>query len=120
VLCTAALAVGVVGSYEAPDRSPQILLTNARATKAVAVVTTTVAATGTAAMPEATPADKCDALIHAAQCDCEPAIPLVQPETISALKPPAVLVVVAPPVAAPHSPSRLRCHRHAVGQFRQR
>jgi hypothetical protein len=32
VLCTAALAVGVVGTYEAPDRSPQILLTNARFT----------------------------------------------------------------------------------------
>jgi hypothetical protein len=39
---------------------------------------------------------KCDALIHAAQCDCEPAIPLVQPETVSALKPPAVLVVECP------------------------
>jgi hypothetical protein len=47
-------------------------------------------------MPEATPTDKCDALIHAAQCDCEPAIPLVQPETVSALKPPAVLVVECP------------------------
>jgi hypothetical protein len=39
---------------------------------------------------------KCDALVHAAQCDCEPAVPLVQPETISAVKPPGVLVVECP------------------------
>ena len=39
---------------------------------------------------------KCDALVHAAQCDCEPAIPLVQPEPIGAVKPPGVLVVECP------------------------
>jgi hypothetical protein len=41
-------------------------------------------------------AAKDDALIHAAQNGCEPAIPLVQPEAITALKPPGVLVVDCP------------------------
>jgi hypothetical protein len=41
-------------------------------------------------------AAKCDALVHAAQCDCEPAMPLVQPEPITAAKPPGVLVVECP------------------------
>jgi hypothetical protein len=57
---------------------------------------------------------KCDALVHAAQSSCEPAIPLVQPEPISALKPPGVLVVECPagcgatfpvPVAVTDTPS---------------
>jgi len=39
---------------------------------------------------------KMDALIHASRHDCRPAIPLVQPETISALKPPGVLTVRCP------------------------
>jgi hypothetical protein len=41
-------------------------------------------------------AAKYDALVHAAQCDCEPAVPLVQPEPVTALKPPGVLVVDCP------------------------
>jgi hypothetical protein len=41
-------------------------------------------------------AARCDALVHAAQCDCTPAIPLVQPELITAVKPPGVLVVECP------------------------
>ncbi len=39
---------------------------------------------------------KVDALIHAASDDCAPAIPLVQPETINALKPPAILTIECP------------------------
>src|SRR3981189_3227529 len=42
-------------------------------------------------------AARVDALIHAAQNDCEPAIPLVQPEAaITALKPPGILIVDCP------------------------
>lgn len=37
-----------------------------------------------------------DALIHAARYGCEPAIPLVQPETIISLKPPGILAVECP------------------------
>jgi hypothetical protein len=41
-------------------------------------------------------AAKCDALIHAEQCGCEPAIPLVQPEQVGALEPPEFLTVECP------------------------
>jgi hypothetical protein len=37
-----------------------------------------------------------DALVHAAQRDCEPAIPLVQPEIITAMTPPDILMVECP------------------------
>jgi hypothetical protein len=37
-----------------------------------------------------------DALLHAAQFDCEPAIPLVQPEISTALTPPGMLIVECP------------------------
>jgi hypothetical protein len=37
-----------------------------------------------------------DALVHAAQRDCEPAIPLVQPEIVAAVKPPGMLMVECP------------------------
>lgn len=37
-----------------------------------------------------------DSLIHAARHGCEPAIPLVQPETINPLKPPCILTVECP------------------------
>jgi hypothetical protein len=39
---------------------------------------------------------KCDALIHAAQCGCEPAIPLIRPEPIPALRPLGTLDVECP------------------------
>jgi hypothetical protein len=39
---------------------------------------------------------KVDALIHTARGECEPAIPLVQPETIEALSPPAILTMACP------------------------
>lgn len=41
-------------------------------------------------------AAKCDALVHAAECDCQPAIPLVQPEPVNALQPSGMLVVECP------------------------
>lgn len=41
-------------------------------------------------------AAKCDALVHAAYCGCAPAIPLVQPEPITAVKRTGVLVVECP------------------------
>jgi hypothetical protein len=37
-----------------------------------------------------------DALLHAAQCGCDPAIPLVQPEISTALSPPGMLIVECP------------------------
>jgi hypothetical protein len=37
-----------------------------------------------------------DALVHAAQRGCEPAIPLVQPEIITAVTPPGMLMVECP------------------------
>jgi hypothetical protein len=39
---------------------------------------------------------KVDALVHAASHGCQPAIPLVQPETINALNPPGELTVRCP------------------------
>jgi hypothetical protein len=39
---------------------------------------------------------KVDALIHAAKRGCEPAVPLVQPETITPTKPPGILVIECP------------------------
>lgn len=39
---------------------------------------------------------KCDALIHAAQRGCEPAIPLIRPEPLPALKPLGTLDVECP------------------------
>lgn len=41
-------------------------------------------------------AAKMDALMHAARRGCEPAIPLVQPETINPMKPPGILTVKCP------------------------
>ena len=39
---------------------------------------------------------KVDALMHAAQEGCGPAVPLVQPETVNLFEPPAVLTVCCP------------------------
>jgi hypothetical protein len=41
-------------------------------------------------------AAKTDALIHAARRGCEPAIPLIQPESINPTKPPGILTVKCP------------------------
>jgi hypothetical protein len=39
---------------------------------------------------------KVDALIHTARGDCQPAVPMVQPEACEALKPPGILTVACP------------------------